>query len=71
MDVFLGGDVVLNVELLEDHIDAAATNRVHWGTQSALATTLSDIPELGTELGLLGFRSNADWIEDHVDALWT
>jgi hypothetical protein len=32
MDVFLGGDVVLNVELLEDHIDAAATNRVHWGT---------------------------------------
>jgi hypothetical protein len=42
------------IEMLEGHIDAAATNGVCWGTQSALATALSHFPELGTELELLG-----------------
>jgi hypothetical protein len=42
------------IEMLEGHIDAAATNGVRRGTQSALATALSHFPELGTELELLG-----------------
>jgi hypothetical protein len=51
-------------ELLEGHIDDAASNGVCWHTQSALATTLSHFWELGTELKLLGSGHSADLIED-------
>jgi hypothetical protein len=56
------------VELLEDCIDAAAANRVYWGTRSVLADTLSHFPQLGTELELLRSGHNADLTEDQVEA---
>jgi hypothetical protein len=59
------------VVLIEDRIDAMTTNGVHWGTQSALSTTLSHFPELGTDLELIGSRRNVDLTEDQVDALST
>jgi hypothetical protein len=59
------------VELIEDCVDAAATNRVCWGGGSALSTFLSCFSELETELELLGFGRNANLMEDQVDALWT
>jgi hypothetical protein len=64
--VFFGGAAVL-----KNRIDVTAANRVCWGTESALAAILLHIPELGTELGLLGSRRNADLMEDQVDAIWT
>jgi hypothetical protein len=50
----------LVVELLEGYIDAAAANRVHWGTRPVLATALSHFSELGSELELLGSGHNTD-----------
>jgi hypothetical protein len=47
-------------ELLEGRVDAASTNRVHWGTLSVLVA----------ELELLGSWRNAALTEDQVDALW-
>jgi hypothetical protein len=41
-------------ELLEGRIDAAAANRVRWGTQFALVAALSYFLELKSELKLLG-----------------
>jgi hypothetical protein len=57
------------VELLEDHIDATATNGVYWGTWSALSGTVSHFLEQGTELELHGSGRNVDQMEDQVDAL--
>jgi hypothetical protein len=37
-------------ELIEAHIDIAATNGVRWGTRSALVATMLHFPELGSEL---------------------
>jgi hypothetical protein len=59
------------VELFESRIDAAAGNGGCWGTQSALAATLSHFLELGAELELLGSRCNADLTEDQTNALLT
>jgi hypothetical protein len=44
----------LVVELIEDCIDAAITNGVHWGIRSPLVAALSHFQELGSELELLG-----------------
>jgi hypothetical protein len=59
------------VEQLEGRVDVMATNRVHWGTRSALVTALSYFPELDAELELLRSGCNADVTEDQVDALLT
>jgi hypothetical protein len=40
-------------ESFESRIDTEATNRVRWGTQSALVATLSSFLELKYELELL------------------
>jgi hypothetical protein len=55
------------VELLESQISATATNGVRWRTWSAFVAALSHLPELKSELGLLGSERNADLIEDQVD----
>jgi hypothetical protein len=59
------------IELIEDCIDAAATNGVHWGTRSTLATAMLHFPELGVKLELLGSGRNTYLMKDLVDALWT
>jgi hypothetical protein len=59
------------VELLEDRINAAATNGVRWGSCSMLVTAVSHFPGLKTELEVLGSGCNADLTEDEADALWT
>jgi hypothetical protein len=59
------------VELLEGRVDAAATNRVRWGTRSALLVALSHFLALEPELELLGSGHNEDLIEDQEYALWT
>jgi hypothetical protein len=56
-------------ELIEDHIDMAATNGVRWGTKSALVAVVSHFLELGTELEPLGSGRNTNLIEDHVVTL--
>jgi hypothetical protein len=56
-------------ELIEDHIDMAATNGVRWGTKSALVAVISHFLELGTELELLESGRNANLTEDHVVTL--
>jgi hypothetical protein len=61
----------LAVKLIEGHINAMATNGVHWGTQSALTTALSHFLELETELELLGSECNTDLTKGLVDALLT
>jgi hypothetical protein len=43
------------VHMVEDCIDVAAINGVHWVARLALIATLSHFPELGPELELLGF----------------
>jgi hypothetical protein len=57
-------------ELLEGPINAAAINRVRWGTRSTLVAALSHFLELKSELELLGSGRNADLTEDQADALW-
>jgi hypothetical protein len=52
------------VELLEGRIDATTANEDLWGTWLVLATALSHLLELGTELVLLGSGHNADLMED-------
>jgi hypothetical protein len=59
------------VELLEDRIDATATNNVYWVSHFVLVTAMSHFLELKSELVLLGSRRNADLTEVEVDALWT
>jgi hypothetical protein len=56
-------------ELLKSWIDAAATNRVRWGSRSALVGSVSHFPELKTELEVLGSRCSMDQTEDEADAL--
>jgi hypothetical protein len=58
------------VELLEGRVDATVTNKVRWGTRSALVFALSHILELDAELELLGSGRNTTLMEDQVDALW-
>jgi hypothetical protein len=50
--------------MIEDRVDAMATNGVCWGTQSALAIVVSHFPELEADQELLGFECNTDMIED-------
>jgi hypothetical protein len=57
------------VELLKGWINAVATNRVRWGTRSALIATLSHFPELKSKLEVLGSGRNANLIEDQANAL--
>jgi hypothetical protein len=57
-------------ELLKGRFDTMTTKGVHWGTRSALITTLSHFLELEVELELLGSGHNATLTEDQVDALW-
>jgi hypothetical protein len=52
-------------ELIEDHIDMAATNGVRWGTKSALVAVISHF----LELELLESGRNANLTEDHVVTL--
>jgi hypothetical protein len=59
------------VELLEDRIDATATNNVYWVSHFVLVTAMSHFLELKSELVLLGSRRNADLTEVEADALWT
>jgi hypothetical protein len=58
-------------ELLEDRIDAAATNGVHWGSHSTSVAAMSHFLKLKTDLEVLGFGRSMDLIEDKADALWT
>jgi hypothetical protein len=59
------------VELLEDRIDATATNNVYWVSHFVLVTAMSHFLELKSELVLLGSRRNADLTEVEADALRT
>jgi hypothetical protein len=52
------------MDLLEGCIGATAANEDLWGTRLALATALSHLLELGTELVLLGSGHNVDLMED-------
>jgi hypothetical protein len=54
----------LAAEMIEDHVDAMATNGVCWGTQLASAIVVSHFPELEADQELLGFECNTDMIED-------
>jgi hypothetical protein len=54
----------LVVELLKGRIDVMAADRVHWGTQSVLADTLSPFPELVVDLELVGYGQSADLTKD-------
>jgi hypothetical protein len=56
-------------ELLESRIDAAATNRVRWGSRTVLVVVVSHFPELDADLEMLGSRGSTGMIEDEVDAL--
>jgi hypothetical protein len=67
----LGGSLSLAAELIEDRIDATATNGVRLGTRSALAAALLHFLKLGSELEFLGSWCNVDLTEDQVDALST
>jgi hypothetical protein len=58
-------------KLIEDWVNAAAANGIHWGTRSTLAAIVLHFPEWESELELLGSGRNADLMEDQVDALWT
>jgi hypothetical protein len=58
-------------ELLESRIDAVATNRVCWGSHSALVAIVSHLPELDVDLDVLGSRRVAGLTDDEVDALWS
>jgi hypothetical protein len=53
----------LTANLIEDHVDAVATNGVHSGARLALTAILSHFPELEPELELLGSEYNADLTE--------
>jgi hypothetical protein len=66
----LAASLSMVAELLESRVNTAATNGVHWGTQSALVAALLHFPELKSELELLGFGQNADLTDDQADALW-
>jgi hypothetical protein len=57
--------------LIEGRVDAAATNRVHWGGRLALTIVLLHFSKLGLELELLGSEYNADLTKDDMDVFWT
>jgi hypothetical protein len=59
------------VELLEGCIDAATTNGVPWGTQSAFVAALWHFQEWGPEQELLGSGCNMELSENQVDAFST
>jgi hypothetical protein len=58
------------VYLIEGRINAVANNRVHWGAQLALTTSLCHFHELEPELELLGSGYNVDLTEGQLDAFW-
>jgi hypothetical protein len=58
------------VELLKGRLDIAATNGVHWGTQSVLVASMLHFMKLKSELELLVSGRNADLTDDQADALW-
>jgi hypothetical protein len=60
----LAGSLSTVAELLKGWFDTMTTNSVHWGTRSALITTLSHFLELEVELELLGSGHNAALTED-------
>jgi hypothetical protein len=61
----------LIVDLIQGHVDAAATNKVHWGARLALTAVLSHFPELELELKLLGSRYNTDQMKDEMEVFLT
>jgi hypothetical protein len=65
---FLAASVSMVAERLEDRIDDAAANRVHWGSHFALVATMLHFLELKTDLEVLGSRRNADLTEGKPDA---
>jgi hypothetical protein len=66
----LTASLSIAAELLEGLVDVVTTNKVRWGTRSALVDTLSHFPELEAELEILRFGRNTALMEDQVDALW-
>jgi hypothetical protein len=58
-------------ERLEGRIDATGANKVHWGTRSAMVTTVSQFWELDADLEVLESGHNAGFTVDEVDALWS
>jgi hypothetical protein len=58
-------------EQLDDRIDAAAANRVCWGSHSTLVAAVLHFPDLGTDLEVLGTERNMGLKEDEVNALWS
>jgi hypothetical protein len=65
----LAASLSMVVELLEGWVNAAAANRVRWGTWSALVGALLHFSELEEKLELLGSGCNTALLEDQVDAL--
>jgi hypothetical protein len=59
------------VYVIEGHVDAAAANGVHWGSQFALTTILSHFYKLKLELELLGSVYNTDLMKDEMDVFRT
>jgi hypothetical protein len=60
-----------STEQIEGHVDAAATNGVHWGARLALTAIVSHFPELELKFELLGSGYNTDLMKDEMEALWT
>jgi hypothetical protein len=66
----LAASLSLVEDLIEGRVDAAATNRVRWGSWLALTAALSYFSELEPELDLLGSGRNADLTKDQIEPLW-
>jgi hypothetical protein len=58
-------------ELLEDQVDAAATNKLHWGSHFVLVAAMSHFPKLDANLEVLESGCSAGLVEGKVDALWS
>jgi hypothetical protein len=56
-------------EQLEGWIDAATTNRVCWGSHSALVVMVLLFPELDADLEVLGSGHNAGLAKDEINPL--
>jgi hypothetical protein len=56
-------------EQLEGSIDVTATNRVRWGSHSALVAMVLHFPELDADLEVLGSRHNAGLTKDEINPL--
>jgi hypothetical protein len=63
----LATELSSNVDLIEGHVVAADTNRVHWGERLALTTVMSQF----LDLELLGSTYNADLTKDEMEVFWT